>query len=443
MKQHSLEHSNDDTSDMDSSETNTTVDSSNSTGSPPMDRMSRNSKCSLCRSADVMCFTTNGIHPTSSMNSEEVSRKLCNLWMSYVKFVRINRPVFRLVEDCFATLLNYLPSRYYGYENERDECYYDNNSSLTIEKWYSALNVWSLVHDAMESCYVRGRFRKSWVKTILPVMLSSIECFELVLEQSTLIKPTPSSSENHFRRHLNLQKIDMKRRNSIFSIEIMKALLRMTLLFDKIFTTDSHTFQGENYILFGNGSFESELMDNVSDELPREFVKCTYYYGQRTQRRIKCFQSLDNNAKYVQQGKIQRLKMKLLIGEILYILRPSVSSWFELLSAKQGDYSYGRQLYTWIISLIIDVSSTQMSNAALQHQRLKPNMREELRHRKMRLMLYLLRAPIWSLITKPTAKCVERVITLLIPIFGKSFASYLMSMLLYTQKHHFMLESSI
>jgi len=79
------------------------------------------------------------------------------------------------------------------------------------------------------------------------------------------------------------------------------------------------------------------------------------------------------------------------------------------------------------ISTLIDVSSQTT--------------KEELHRRKMRWVLYLLRAPIWSLVTYPLTKASSKLLGFCVPLVGKPLAIYLLELLLYWQKWHFMLES--
>lgn len=67
--------------------------------------------------------------------------------------------------------------------------------------------------------------------------------------------------------------------------------------------------------------------------------------------------------------------------------------------------------------------------------------KEELHRRKTRWVLYLLRAPIWSLVTYPLTKASSKLLGFCLPLIGKPLATYLLNLLRYWQKWHFMLES--
>ena len=376
-----------------------------------------------------------------------------NVFHKYVNFVRRYRPVFRLVEDCFGTLLNYVPSRYCIHDDddvgvgvELDD---EDRASLVIEKWFSALNVWSLVHDAIES-YSKGGFEKTWLWEsirIVPILLSSIECFELVLEKSAMrVEGQLPRQESNRRQYL--QGLQLRRQKVVFVIEGCKALLRLLLLLEKVykaeqFDDESSEFDEGNYIIFDNGVFAPCYDDNRSQKKSqKELVKCTYYSGRRTLRRIKCFDALKYHDIYLQRQKVLEYKIKLVAGEVLHISRPFVGACLEF--KQNNQQSIRKQLLTWTMCLLIDVLSNKLSTSALGDKaKMSTAATDELKHRKARWMLYLIRAPIWNLVSKPTTRVVERTVGILVPIFGRNFAAYIMSMLLYMQKHHFLLESSI
>mmetsp|Transcript_20339 Transcript_20339/g.23570 ORF Transcript_20339/g.23570 Transcript_20339/m.23570 type:complete len:167 (+) Transcript_20339:259-759(+) len=69
-----------------------------------------------------------------------------------------------------------------------------------------------------------------------------------------------------------------------------------------------------------------------------------------------------------------------------------------------------------------------------------PTTRNEIYRRKMRLLLYLLRSPIFDHVTGPLSKKITNVLSRIIPFIGKPIATYFMDLLLYYQKWHFMIE---
>ncbi|GMI37993.1 hypothetical protein TrRE_jg11638 [Triparma retinervis] len=139
--------------------------------------------------------------------------------------------------------------------------------------------------------------------------------------------------------------------------------------------------------------------------------------------------------------KLAATRGMVLAGEILHVLRPLVTS------AISDKYKTG-SIVPWAAGLAMDAASHGLSGAGLRGMQPKstggkfapddPNVKE-LKRRRMRWMLYLLRAPIWQ---KFTGKFLERAGRLPIP-GGKRVLEYLLQWVLYIQKHHFMLENAM
>ena len=114
-------------------------------------------------------------------------------------------------------------------------------------------------------------------------------------------------------------------------------------------------------------------------------------------------------------------------------------------------------LKSWVVGLAMDVMSHRLTLAATSGGRptsitfrghvdtssnvhMPPATAEELQRRKMRWMLYLLRCPVWDVLTRPVAGGLADFIGRFVPLLGRPFASYVMDLLIYWQRHHFMLE---
>ena len=104
---------------------------------------------------------------------------------------------------------------------------------------------------------------------------------------------------------------------------------------------------------------------------------------------------------------------------------------------------------SWIVSLAMDLLSQRLIYAGKTVQKGKngcvvnissESTKEEMYHRKMRLTLYLLRSPAWNMATYPLAEKISRIVAL-VPLLGAPLVDYLMSVLNYWQKWHFMLEA--
>ena len=140
----------------------------------------------------------------------------------------------------------------------------------------------------------------------------------------------------------------------------------------------------------------------------------------------------------------------LLAGEVLHVARP----W--LMKKVEAGTSV-RSFAPWAVGLMMDVSSHYLTTFAIDKTRRRddegrlmvhPNdeTAAELRRRKTRWMLYALRAPVWGNIAGGVEAAVNggggpgRMAN--IPGF-RLVVKYILSWLVYIQKHHFLLESSI
>lgn len=170
----------------------------------------------------------------------------------------------------------------------------------------------------------------------------------------------------------------------------------------------------------------------------------------------------------------------LLMGELLHIYRPL--HWAKVCynsESSRSQYCYPphnrlnskdrtKLMKSWILCLAMDVISHKLSNmgthvstrdsgssgkndngggdcsngnVSIAIDVSSQTTKEELNRRKMRWILYLLRAPIWSLFTYPLTKTSSKALAFCMPLVGRPLATYLMDLLLYWQKWHFMLES--
>ena len=119
-------------------------------------------------------------------------------------------------------------------------------------------------------------------------------------------------------------------------------------------------------------------------------------------------------------GAIDR--RRILLGELLYMLRPLL--WAQSQS-RTGRSSFGALL----LSLGIDITSLAALNDA--YQRGNPATRYEWERRRMRLLLYLLRSPMWDRHTRPAVEGVERTVDRSIPWLGNMMVAYLQDWLYY------------
>jgi len=151
--------------------------------------------------------------------------------------------------------------------------------------------------------------------------------------------------------------------------------------------------------------------------------------------------------------KAQAIPGLFLVGDVLHIIRPYyyAKSQQEYHKYKSEETNYTPNghvlkspLRSWIVSLCMDLFSQKILSMglSLQSEQRGPSLpspcfertKEELQRRKLRLLLYLLRSPIWYTITDPILlRVVDRVL-------GRTIGGYIRSVILCWQQHHFMLD---
>jgi hypothetical protein len=132
---------------------------------------------------------------------------------------------------------------------------------------------------------------------------------------------------------------------------------------------------------------------------------------------------------------------RLILGEILYILRPLIWAGAEARHVQMFQKP-GMQLLSdplmksWLVTFAMDVVSLGILSKECRNG--NPVSREEWNRRRMKLLLYLLRSPIWTHATCPALDRTSAVVQH-VPLFGRVFDSYLWDWILYW-KHPFVSE---
>ncbi len=234
---------------------------------------------------------------------------------------------------------------------------------------------------------------------------------------------------------------------------------------------------------------EENRNQTISAEQELKRVKRLLYVGKRTGRKVQAsnthqFQprmtshsNHPNDENHLLQGFTKRFdsttfKICLLaFGEILHLSRPL----FQTYALRQSEQQFQRHqnphynvelrkrrrmacMKTWIVSLLMDLISHQCTklgttvnvassisgHGGVTNNHLvdiaSPMTKDELYHRKMRLMLYLLRTPVFDVGTLPLAKMLSRVFSH-VPLVGQLASNYVMDLLFYWHDWHFMTET--
>ena len=181
-----------------------------------------------------------------------------------------------------------------------------------------------------------------------------------------------------------------------------------------------------------------------------ERVKKLLYVGKRTGRQIRYNVNQVQNVMPLTAAATPTTKIGMLIlGELMHVYRPLYYVQSSLRNESVGG-NKGRHgmVKSWIVSLVMDLLSQRLIIAGKTVRKggsecvvdiSSESTKEEMYRRKMRLAMYLLRSPVWNMATYPIAEKISRVIAH-VPLVGKPLVHYLMDVLNYWQRWHFMQE---
>lgn len=222
-------------------------------------------------------------------------------------------------------------------------------------------------------------------------------------------------------------------------MERIRFVLRMTLLISywrrmRMFSTtlfnraEHHQRQRQqNQVLPGlllqGGLYHAPLGYDVEHERAR--IQRQNFVGRRTGRRITSTTTVPTATA---TDSSFTAKLRILLGELLYVARPLVQAETEAATAAAGSGNHYNQhqqpsLQSWLICLAMDVTSL----LSLRHQHDTGNAvtAAEWRRRRLRLLLYLLRSPVWDGYTERAVDRVGSAVHRCVPLAGGLFRNYL------------------
>lgn len=242
----------------------------------------------------------------------------------------------------------------------------------------------------------------------------------------------------------NTSPVVRRRRQALvrWRLEQMKVAVRMYLMFNYWRqmlreSSGNSELQTQPGIMLAGGIYHP-MVDSVgiSAQEMQAIQKKRNYQGRRTGMRISQDQSYDC-PKTTTTGSTQRV----ILGEILYSLRPLLWAGAEArhacLPQESGTpLSSDPLLKSWLLTFAMDLLSLQLLRQECRNG--NQVSKEEWHRRRMKLMLYLLRSPIWTHATCPglerTSACFQS-----IPLLGRVLDSYLWDWILYW-RHPFVSE---
>ena len=157
-------------------------------------------------------------------------------------------------------------------------------------------------------------------------------------------------------------------------------------------------------------------------------VEREQYVGRRTGRRVaarhgfsQTVDVLTATSSHGSDADAAFSTARVLTGELLYIMRPLYQAESEL-SGK------ATPIMSWILCLGMDLSS--LWSLRLSASRGNQATRTEWNRRRLRLLLYLLRVPVWEKITEPATDRIGQALDK-VPLFGRLSSNYLREWLYY------------
>jgi hypothetical protein len=126
------------------------------------------------------------------------------------------------------------------------------------------------------------------------------------------------------------------------------------------------------------------------------------------------------------------LHWRIKVAELLYIIRPLLYTEWQGSSQQQSSSNFNTS--PWAVALFMDLASLwglrpvvvgrdTNNNSGRRHQTNVAS-RREVERRQMRLLLYLLRSPVWDWYTEPLAQRVGSSLQKSIPLFGNLLQCY-------------------
>jgi Peroxisomal membrane protein (Pex16) len=388
-------------------------------------------------------------------NNRLLTRK--TIWDSYRDAVRKYRDVLELSEDVLYKLLFWMPHRGSG-----------NNDVNNVwrEVGYGLLSLHRL---GMELALSRGGEENLFGMSVQtehpPIIPATTVRIGLTVLQSFLpsVLAIAQSSVGHERQQRYYAKVRLR-------LEQIKFALRMYLLMHYWKQQQGQDSAEQAAPLPGimmNGGLytthQGPMMQGLSWEYAQVLEQRQAYVGKRTGWKLGTTTTMGQGGRTevnldMNDRKKRRERKCIVLGEVLHTLRPLLWAWMESKypnTSRQGDTglkqaksssSNNRELLmrAWCLCLGMDLLSIRLlqppnNNGTASRMYLNPATLEELRQRKMRLLLYTLRSPVWDQATLPQLEKISQSILRRVPLVGGIAETYLMDWILYYQ-HPFIAE---
>lgn len=208
-------------------------------------------------------------------------------------------------------------------------------------------------------------------------------------------------------------------------LERMRLILRLSILFHYWRQLSNGDDDNNNIVpgLLCHGGlyhYHPALSYSVPQEARR--LELLQYVGRRTGRRLTVG---NNHATATTTLNLPRLQTRVKLGEILYIIRPWLQAELEAIVGLETSQRWT----SWLLCLGLD----SLSLWCLKHPSVtvgNAGSAQEWKRRRVRLLLYLLRAPVWTNYSEPTLQRISGIIVR-IPLFGGLLNNYVWDWIYY------------
>eukprot|EP00934_Nitzschia_sp_Nitz4_P006504 Nitzschia sp. Nitz4//scaffold166_size90379//36569//37831//NITZ4_005056-RA/size90379-processed-gene-0.57-mRNA-1//-1//CDS//3329538193//6494//frame0 len=376
--------------------------------------------------------STDELNSQTSPTQEKLSDVATQCWHAYRDLVRKHGMKIGLVDEALNRLLFWLPHR-------------DNTGQAPPwrEMVYGLLSVHRLAMHCSQEDYIEDSFGTTLLlpgckvpavpATSIRIALSVLHC--LMPSMLELASSTSRVADPHRR--------DRRQSQMRLRLEQVKFLLRLYLLYSywkqhqdisaKNGTSKHATVPG---LLLDGGLFHANQPMGMPPEQAQYIERRRQYVGRRTGIRLAA-----DEVAMPTSNTFRSMRLKL--GEFLYILRPACWAAAEAhssFSGNEGGTTMGGKsrgmLMAWAATFLMDVTSLGLIGGETRNG--NPLTMDEYSRRKKKLLLYLLRSPVWSRVSQP---CLDTTSSVLhkIPLLGTFLDALIWDWILYW-KHPYIAE---
>lgn len=327
-----------------------------------------------------------------------------SLWQSYCEWARQRRAIVPLVDDMISQLLFWVPL---GGKDETSRFRESIWGCLQLHRVIFYVATDHHYHSSLDRSYGTSiAARSSYPVHLLRIMITILQSILPVLQE--LVKH-PSDPRRTSQRQARIR----------LFIEAARCALRITLLVDYWLQCGNIPKVVPGILLHGGSIFHPSTMVAPTFEQERRRIERQQYVGRRTGRRLRTNETITSSP----QNEVLCPKARIIVSELLYILRPLVTATIE------GRYAPGKASWQ---SLLLCLGMDIISLAGLGQATMNGNplTNAEIYRRKLRLLLYLLRSPIWETGSRRFLQHVESTL-LRVPIFGIPISNVVWEYILY------------